>query len=319
MSVAVLLRVPDEINAVTPPLILLLRPVTSIGRRADVVLDTPVGHEISKIHATIYHRNRDQTDIWVLEDNRSTNGTFVNRMKIHRKVLSPGDEVVFGGGPNFQCGDFLQSTSNATCRYLFLLPSPTVKFANGLDPNDSQITLSANETCPICYQAIANTRILPCGHRFCDVCIESWADECRLTSRAPTCPLCRRTFPTSHLRHSDAVLSDGVLEVWSFEALLRDLNVANCKMIRGAHIFKQWTPRHKKWFWKALAIVEGVPTHKILFLHLTKATLSHVLAASDPELAQGLRNFGVEDPGDDQQENRRKLIMCIVGVIGKAD
>jgi hypothetical protein len=293
--------------------------MTTIGRRADVRLDTQSGHEISKIHTVIYRRSRDKSETWVIEDNRSVNGTFVNSIKIHRKILIPGDEIVFGGGPNFRMGDILESTEKSSCRYRFLLPAPTVKFVSQLDPNQSLALNDSSDFCAICYQPIVSTQDLPCGHKFCLECIQEWVDTSKKAGRAAVCPMCRTPFLHSQLMPSEAVMHDGTLEVWCVGGILHELNVTNCRVIRGVNIFKKWTRKHRKWFWKALAQVDEVPARRIIFLHLTKATISHVLGASEDELKQGLDNFGVTTVDDDPAENRRKLILRMTSVIGKSE
>jgi hypothetical protein len=315
MGFGVLVRIPEEVNPRAPPIIVLTRTMTTIGRRGDIRMDTHAGHELSKIHTTIYRRARDQTETWIIEDGHSVNGTFVNCMKIHRKVLSPGDEVVFGGGPNFKYGEFLISSEKSSCRYRFLLPHPLVTFANDLDPNASLMNHDSDELCPICYQSIVASQTLPCGHTFCLECIHSWVDASKKASRTALCPMCRASFLESQLTPSEAVLREGVLEVWSIEAMLRDLNVTNCKFIRGVNIFKPWTRRHRKWFWRALNHMEQSPHRRVIFLHLTKATISHVLAACQAELQQGLKNFGVKDVGDAPEENRRRMLLCMAGMM----
>lgn len=65
----------------------------SIGRspNCDIVIKAP---DISSNHAKIW---KDSAGNIVIEDNRSTNGTYVNGMKITSKVLHKGDRVTLGG------------------------------------------------------------------------------------------------------------------------------------------------------------------------------------------------------------------------------
>jgi len=48
-------------------------------------------------------------------------------------------------------------------------------------------------TCPICLEEYNSqpTTVLSCGHKFCFVCIDTWT----LSSRNPTCPVCRVRVP----------------------------------------------------------------------------------------------------------------------------
>jgi hypothetical protein len=64
-------------------------------------MDTPSGHEISKVHTIISHVCHPQGDLWSLKDNGSMNGTFVNAQKIQRRQLHSGDEIVLEGVPTF--------------------------------------------------------------------------------------------------------------------------------------------------------------------------------------------------------------------------
>ena len=63
----------------------------SIGRLSDntVVIDHPA---VSGRHARIYREGHD----YVLEDLKSTNGTFVNDKPIERHTLAEGDLILIG-------------------------------------------------------------------------------------------------------------------------------------------------------------------------------------------------------------------------------
>ena len=49
--------------------------------------------------------------------------------------------------------------------------------------------------CDVCYETkpILNAVYLPCYHRFCRHCIETWCDQ------QPTCPMCRGTTIVEHV------------------------------------------------------------------------------------------------------------------------
>jgi hypothetical protein len=310
MGIAVLVRVSDEINPNAPPFIVLTRKMTTLGRHGDVRFDTQTGREISKVHATFYRRSNHEAEKWIIEDNSSMNGTFVNCMKIRRRILCPGDEIVFGGGPDFGWGDFLISSELSSCRYRFIIPDPLVRFADSVDPNACLQAPDTDNLCPICYRPIAGAHTLPCGHSFCRDCIHTWGEASRDHARPTICPMCRAPFLHSQIT-PEAVIRHGELEVRSVDALLRDLEVSTCKIVRGVSIFKIWTRRHKKWFWRSFDQVKDSPHRKIVFLYLAKATIPHILGATSEELKHALKNFAVMEASDKPEENRRRLILCL--------
>ena len=73
--------------------VLRLRPemVRTVGRAplADLVVDAPF---VSRVHCRITAR----PDMLVVEDLRSTNGTFVNGRRVERAALGDGDRLTVG-------------------------------------------------------------------------------------------------------------------------------------------------------------------------------------------------------------------------------
>jgi hypothetical protein len=274
-------------------------------------MDTPVGHEISKVHTVILQRSNPQGQTWVIEDNSSMNGTFVNLRKIQRRLLNSGDEIVFGGGPNFREGDLLESAEKAYCRYSFFTVDPVVRFSRRLDPNAVLQWPEADELCSICYALMESPEVLPCGHVFCLKCIQQWAQACQGSFRNIVCPMCRTVFLQSQLRCCETRLVCGELEVLSVEGMLRDLNVKSCRILKSVNIFKCWTEHHKKWFWKWFEQVSRNPDRRVIFLHLTKATVRCILAASSEELNHALINFEL-DVTEDKNEMVRKLLLFLL-------
>ncbi|WP_246110770.1 FHA domain-containing protein [Thermosediminibacter litoriperuensis] len=73
-----------------------LRPVTTIGRAgdSDIVINDPY---LSSKHAMIFKKGRRM----VIQDLKSTNGTFLNGKRIKRAVALREKDVITMGGRNF--------------------------------------------------------------------------------------------------------------------------------------------------------------------------------------------------------------------------
>jgi hypothetical protein len=311
MGFGVLVRLSHDSTGKVPPIVILCQNVTTIGRRADVRLDSPSGREISRIHARISRHETQRKEIWILEDSHSLNGTFVNSRKIHSRVLTSGDEIIFGGGPDFKLGDLLECSEQSQCRYSFFVADPFVKFAPRVNPNAPVAEEPSKELCSICYQPIIGAEVLPCRHAFCIHCIHSWVEQCRRCSRPPVCPMCRSNFLYSQLSPLEVLVYPHELEVWSLEGTLADLKMPNAKAVKQYNIFRQWTDESKKWFWNALSMLDRWH-RRVIFLHLTKATVSHILQASELELLHAMQNLGIATVSNDKIENQQQLLLRIL-------
>ena len=95
------------------------KPQLTIGRKMDndIVIDNLA---VSGHHARVV----EETGTYFVEDTGSTNGTFVNDMKIAKQRLQPGDQIrvgkhldaVFTRCFNESKGRFLLGPIDATCR-----------------------------------------------------------------------------------------------------------------------------------------------------------------------------------------------------------
>lgn len=295
MSVALFLRKSNIASQSAPPFFICNSTRTTIGRHGNIKIDTSQGKEISKIHCKLYRRQIDKDEYWVLEDNKSLNGTFVNGRKIHRVIIKNGDEIVFGGGKQFKIGEKVASTDEAECRYTFYLPPPSVKFLESIDPNAIyEEDPNSADLCPICYCSVVGKETLPCGHSFCINCIHEWARVCVKSFHPCVCPICRAIFHQSELSPEEGTInSDGII-IHCVQPFLHALNVNSCRVVKGANIFKSWSPAHRKWFFAAYNTIKDSYIRRVLFLYITKANIFSILKANSKDLAIALNNLEIE-------------------------
>ena len=60
---------------------------------------------VSRVHCRLV---QDAQLAWWVHDNKSTNGVYVNGLRVQASVLAPGDTIVIGGGRNISLGESLK-------------------------------------------------------------------------------------------------------------------------------------------------------------------------------------------------------------------
>lgn len=311
MNLGLFLRISSRDNAHTPPFFVLNGNKLTLGRHGDIRMDTVHGKEISKIHCTFTRRTRGTCSHWILTDNDSLNGTFVNNRRIQRAVLMHGDDVVFGGGSSFRIGDVIESSENAECRFLFYVLPPPVKFAPEIDPN-THTQLKEASTCVICYDSVVNPNKIPCGHVFCGDCLRRWAKKSEENGVSPACPLCRSVFGKRDLVPREGNVTADALVITDIEPFLRRLGIDGCGCVRKFHIFKKWRKEHKDAFWQSYEKVKDNRIRVVLFLHLVKATFRYVSNATDDELLEAMTNLECDEKPDERDERIAQIMLTIM-------
>lgn len=310
MSRAIFIKTSQVLNPHSPYNILVDADQTRFGRRGDVKLDTISGHEVSRVHSILYRRDANDIFIWIIEDNKSLNGTFVNGKKIYRTVLHHGDEVVFGGGSTFQVGDKVHTTDNAECRYKFYILAPKVQFDKSINLKGIIDPENPNNVCSICYSSMIASESLPCGHSFCLSCIHEWSRVCTKSLRPCICPLCRTPFNKSQLTPDEGVLTAKKLLISSVEPILRELDYEKIDEIKRLTIFKEWDMLVKEKFWSCYNMVKYKEIRKLLFLHLVGATFERVSKQPVKKLQIALENLDGE-PGSEHDQLVNHLLRRI--------
>lgn len=62
--------------------------------------------------------------------------------------------------------------------------------------------------CPVCHDMLNDAKFLPCGHTFCQSCLEQCQRHKPSTSIGMSCPMCKENSYVSSFRHIRAGLSD---------------------------------------------------------------------------------------------------------------
>ena len=185
----------------------------------------PEGKEsmgLSRYHARFVKSKKDG---WMLIDNKSTNGTYINSIKIPQMKpveLAPNDVIVFGGGGSQAVGGRkrqrtspfrffyrkCQDSNNDRTNRSTLSTSKSETKSRSSPPLESRQTIpdSSQEnmptetkpstavvnqitdtlTCSLCMELSVHAVNLPCGHSCCWMCWDEWSEKKK------NCPLCRK-------------------------------------------------------------------------------------------------------------------------------
>ncbi|OHT11406.1 FHA domain containing protein [Tritrichomonas foetus] len=309
MATAILVRNCNIPNDNAPAYAILQSDLTTIGRHGGVRMDTSRGKEVSKVHTKIHRKINGDQVLWIVEDNKSLNGTFVNGRKVRCVALKNHDEIVFGGGPAFSVGDRIISTDLAECRYIFYITPPPVHYRADINMLHTDSSVSS-ELCPICYSPITGCETLPCGHSFCFTCLQEWSHSCAKKMRPCLCPMCRAQFSSSELDAKEYSLTPHELRISFIEPLLNLLDISCCKDIRKRNIFHLWDEKQKQWFWDSYNLVKGIDARKFPFLDLTRASYKYIIAANESQLTNAIVNL--EGVPQDNKENMMVEVLRLV-------
>lgn len=275
--------------------VILTKKNTDIGRHGDVRIDTSKTHEISKHHAAIQQKETRGKKVWILEDKKSMNSTFLNCKKIRRHLLKQYDEIIFGAGTGFCEGDIIDNSDNAECRYIFTFPDPPVYLKDGFDVNITLIPEEDCEECCICYMPMLVQTNLACGHSFCRKCLSDWAKKCDLNEQPFVCPICRTEFDRSVAKTPSLIISEDRIVVQTVEPFFRKLGIRNFSELRNHNIFNEWTPEMKEKFWNFHSKIKDSPHKLLLFADFTSSSYRRIKIATHAELEIARSNFEIDN------------------------
>lgn len=107
-------------------------------------------------------------------------------------------------------------------------------------------------------------------------------------------------------------MTDTGLLVIDVDPFLQKLSLVDCHSLRKVNILKQWKEQHKTVFWSCFEKVKENKHHCVLFLHLTKASYSYIVSATDEELVNAMKNLGCTEEAESRDERIRALMLFIL-------
>lgn len=290
-TTAFLIKMSGRPNNNCPNTIVLNKNEITIGRRAEVKMDTSKRKEVSKMHACITRHIKYFDCYFTVDDLHSVNGTFVNRRKIIRDELIHKDEIVFAGGNQYLVGDFLQTVDDLDCVYRFIVPETEVDFSSCTDYNNEFDITKENEECCVCFSYAHRLIELPCGHHVCVNCMQKWSLSCFERLHSLRCPYCRTKLPKMEIGKDSAEMVNGVQMVYSVEPLCKTLNVKKVDEIEKLSIHRRWTLQNREMFWDFNEKVFDSHNLKYSFHWLCECSLQQILTFNQEELRNIVENL----------------------------
>ena len=283
MNFALLIKISQIENSKSQKCIILNKSKLIIGRKSEIIMDTNKGHEISKNHSKIKLKYSKFRYKWIIYDLKSTNGTFINEIKILKQRLHHLDFIVFGGGDKLCYGEKLINFFESELLYRFIIPDYLINFSKCKDFNNT-IILNTDIQCNICFSNSHKLYKLDCNHLFCFKCINKWIKSCIKSYKQIFCPVCRSPINKNLKFKSESYIKNQIEYIRTIEPLLRTLNISNITEVLNLSIKNIWNNDQKDLFWNFLNLIEPFYFIKRTFFNLIDLNYFNILNFSIEEL-----------------------------------